>query len=198
MIKFSRSTESGRTMIEAIGYISVMIMITVAASALVNSGFYKYRQGRINQELTDLKKVVSQRYVAAEDYKDVKMADLCNDKIGPYKVVPAKKSSGGCESANGRHAFGGAVKIGSGDSKGTTFFIEFDDLPRAECVELGLRIWVVNDGSDLDAMKINGKTWAWEYSNSIKDPNYKLPAQAADITQACTKEYDNIIIWYFN
>ena len=55
MIKLSKSSQTGRSMIEAIGYISVMIMISVSVAAAVNRGYYKYRVSRINQELSDLK-----------------------------------------------------------------------------------------------------------------------------------------------
>lgn len=181
-----KSNQSGRSMIEAIGYISVMIMISVSVAAAVNSGYYKYRMSRINSELSDLKKVISQRYVAAENYKEVKMQTLIDERIAPH------------DTKDGAHAFGGAVKIGSGDSDGSTFYIEFDDVPKEVCMELGLRVWLVNDGSDLDAMKINNKTWGWKFSNSISNPNYELPALAKDVLEGCSKSYDNKMIWYFN
>lgn len=186
MIKLSKSCQSGRTMIETIAYISVLITITISVAAAVNRGYHKYRLGRINQELTDLKKVISQRYVAAENYKEVKLQTLVNEKIVPYDV------------RKGRHSFGGDVKIGSGDTDGSTYFIEFDKLPRDVCVELGLKVWLVNDGSDLDVMKINNKTYAWKFSNSVNSSNYKLPANPNDVATGCNKEYDNKIVWYFN
>ena len=186
MKKKSRINEAGRSMIEAIGYISVMITIGVAMAAAVNSGYYKFRLSRINQELTDLKKVISQRYVAAENYKEVDMETLIEEKIAPW------------DTRDGTHSFSGDVKIGSGDEQGNTFYIEFDNIPREVCMELGLRVWLVNDGSDLDAMKINNKTWGWKFSNSIDNPNYDLPAVASDVLEGCSKEYDNKMIWYFN
>ena len=186
MIKLSKSSQTGRSMIEAIGYISVMIMLSVSVAAAVNRGYYKYRVSRINQELSDLKKVISQRYVAAENYKEVKLQTLVDEKIIPFEL------------RNGKHAFSSDFKIGSGDDKGSTYFIEFDDIPRDVCMELGLRVWLVNDGSDLDAMKINNKTWGWKFSNSINHPNYNLPAVASDVLAGCSKKDDNKMIWYFN
>lgn len=179
--------EAGRSMIEAIGYISVMITITVAAAAAVNSGYYKFRLSRINQQLTDLKKVVSQRYVAAEDYKEVDMQTLIDEKIVPWSL------------RNGTHAFNGDAKIGPyPEDTGLTYYIEFDNVPRDACIELGLRVWLVNDGSDLDAMKINNKTWAWKFSNSVDNAAYELPAKTSDVGKECTDEYDNTLTWYFN
>ncbi|MBE6451479.1 MAG: hypothetical protein E7016_05905 [Alphaproteobacteria bacterium] len=178
--------QSGRSMIEAIGYISVMIMLTTALTASVNSGMHRFKLGRINQELVDLKKVISQRFVSAENYKEVSFDILIDEKIVPYDVRDKK------------HSFNGGVKIGKGDANGNTFYIEFDDVPLQSCTELGTRLWVVNDGSDLDAMDINGKTWAWEYSNSVSSSNYKLPAKPTDVAKACKQGNENKLKWYFN
>ena len=100
--------------------------------------------------------------------------------------------------AAGAHNIVLDVKIGSGDTDGSTYFIEFDKLPRDVCVELGLKVWLVNDGSDLDVMKINNKTYAWKFSNSVNSSNYKLPANPNDVATGCNKEHDNKIVWYFN
>lgn len=182
------SNQSGRSMIEALGYISVMIAVTTALSAAVNSGFYRYRVGRINQELVDLKKVVSQRYVAAENYKDVNMNTLINEKIIPHDV------------RDGTHSFGGEVNVESGDADGNTYKITFKDVPVHACVELGSKLWIVNDGSDLDVMEINGTSWAWKYSNYNKKPDYELPAKPTEVAKACNskKSKESDLTWYFN
>ncbi len=199
MKKTSLQSQSGRSMIETIGYISVMITVTISIAAAVNSGYFRFRLGRINQELTDLKKVISQRYVAAENYKDVNFDTLIEEKIVPLEIKHKK------------HSFGGEINIGKGDDNGNTYYIEFKDIPTQSCIELGSRIWVVNDGSDLDAMDINKTTWAWKYSNSINNAKHELPAKISDVTEACNPtckdEDDNIIPcpkdknyikWYFN
>ena len=51
----AHSNESGRNMFEAIAYIMIMILVTMSAAALVNSGLGKFRIGKVNQELMDLK-----------------------------------------------------------------------------------------------------------------------------------------------
>ena len=199
MKKILLKEQSGRSMIEAIGYISIMIMLTVSITAAVNTGYFRFRLGRIHQELMDLKKVVSQRYVAAENYKTVSLQTLIDEKIVPIELK------------NGTHSFGGTVEIGKGDENGSTFFIRFNDLPTQSCLELGSRLWVVNDGSDLDAMNINGKVWAWKYSNSVENHDYELPASIQDVVEACNPKCTdadnnlipcprnkNFIKWFFN
>lgn len=189
MKKILHSEQKGRSMIEALGYISVMIMITVSVAAAVNSGYYKFRLGRINQQLTDLKKVISQRWVAAENYEDVKFETLVEEGILPSSLKDGNKKDVGI------HAFTGTVKIGS-ENDGDAFSITFEGLPPDACHELGSRLWIVNDGSDLDKIDINGKTWCWKYSTS-SGCNYELPAKLNDVSTACEKSWRNKIIWYF-
>lgn len=189
MKKF-KSAQSGRTMIETIGYISILVMITSGVAATVSSGYYKYRMGRINQQLTDLKKIVSQRWVAEEKYDHsehgVKFQTLVDEKIVPWSL------------SDGRHAFGGEVNIGAKTSD--TFYIEFKGLPKDACIELGRRIWIVNDGADLDRMKINDKTWCWKFSLDTNDCNnaFELPAKVLDINGACEDSWNNTITWTFD
>ena len=187
MRKKHLSDQSGRSMIEALGYISVMIAVTTALSVAVNSGFYRYRVGRINQELVDLKKVVSQRYVAAESYKDVNMNTLKDEKIIPHDV------------RDGTHSFGGEVNVGKGYDD-NTYKITFKNVPVHACVELGSKLWIVNDGSDLDAMEINGTSWAWKYSNYKQKADYELPAKPTEVAKACNskKSKESDLTWYFN
>lgn len=190
MKKWFKSAQSGRSMIEAIGYISILVMITSGIAATISSGYYKYRMGRINQQLTDLKKIVSQRWVAEEEYnhseQGVKFQTLVDEKIVPWSL------------RDGRHAFGGEVNIGAETSD--TFYIEFKGLPKDICRELGTRIWVVNDGSDLDRMKINDKTWCWKFSLDSNDCKnaLELPAKLTDVAQACKEVRTNIIKWTFD
>ncbi len=191
MYKKVSTDQNGRSMIEAIGYISILIMVSVSVAMAVNSGYFKYRQSRINQQLTDLKQVISHRYVAAENYKDVKLQTLIDEKIAPHDIVVSGNKD------VGRHAFSGNVKIGPGDTYGSTFVITFENLPRLVCNELGMKIWVVNDGSDLDYLKINNTTFAWKYSQK-KDAAKMLPATATDVSDACNSEYENVMSWYFD
>ena len=211
MQRFLHQNQSGRTMFEAISYIMIMILVTMAAAGLVNSVLGKYRMGRINQEITDLKKAVSQRFVAAPDYSDVSLKILCEEGIGPAGLVPNKKND--CK-GDGTHAFGGQVEVAADkDAEGVAkmYHITFSDVPQNVCIELGAKVWVFDDGSDLNALQINKDLWVWRFSyadnsdigqkiTSEKNKGDKallLPAQISDVGKAC-KEKDNVITWYFN
>lgn len=195
MKRLLKSEQSGRSMIEAIGYISVMIMIGVSAAAAVNSGYYRYRLGRITQQITDLQKVVSQRWSAAADYSGVNWETLYGEKLVPADLL----RSGSDKKSKGKHAFSGDITIASTESY-QAYTITFDGLPPDACTELGVKLWVANNGSDLDSIQINGKqTWCWPASiGSNCDKSHKdLPVKISDLASVCGQNWKNKIVWTF-
>ncbi len=212
MNRKTRINEAGRTMIETIGYIMVMITLTVTVAMAVNSGYHKYECSVIQQQLVDLKKVIMQRYAADGQYFNVKWDDLCAAKAGPRTLMPSRiceendKGEEECRCAfqKGMHQFDGPVQIGPADCKDgedycETFFISFDELPADVCAQLALKAWDVTEGSDLERMDVNGKMWGWGFSPIVKVEGGKpLPAVVKDVSEQCQEGYVNKITWYYN
>ncbi|MBQ7659159.1 MAG: hypothetical protein IJS26_00240 [Alphaproteobacteria bacterium] len=201
-----KSNQNGRTIVELIAYIVVMVAITASVAQIVAQGLHKYESSAVLQQLLDLKKVIAARYAADGNYQNLSWNDLCADRIGPKSLMPeTDDSTGECAAQHGRHIFDGIVRIGSADV-GKTYYIEFQELPQDVCVQLGTIVWSNMDGSDLDRMIIgqgaslqNPKTWVWQYSPvSEADGDKELPANIRDVADSCTSEDDNTIRWYFN
>ncbi|MBO4285543.1 MAG: hypothetical protein J5895_04890 [Alphaproteobacteria bacterium] len=201
-----KSNQNGRTIVELIAYIVVMVAITASVAQIVAQGLHKYESSAVLQQLLDLKKVIAARYAADGNYQNLSWNDLCADRIGPKSLMPeTDASTGRCVSQHGRHIFDGIVRIGSADV-GKTYYIEFQELPQDVCVQLGTIVWSNMDGSDLDRMVIgqgaglqHSKTWVWQYSPvSEADGDKELPANIRDVADSCTSEDDNTIRWYFN
>ena len=195
-------------MIESIAYIMVMITLTVTVAMVVNSGYHKYECSAIQQQLTDLKKVIMQRYAADGQYANVKWDDLCADNVGPRSLMPTRVCNDDnecvCAFQRGKHAFDGPVSIGSANCDGSgdycqTYWIKFEELPTDVCVQLALKAWDTNEGSDLERMVVNTKTWAWSYSPIAMEGGAKpLPATIQDVSDECQEGYVNTITWYYN
>jgi len=201
------SDQSGRTFVEVLSYIMVMISITVGFAAAVSRGFYKYESSQIQQQLVDLKKAINMRYAADGDYNALSLDDLCADRAGPHSMMPKTK----CEEKDGKqvckcasqkmhHIFDGAAEI-SKEEDGLLFSITFKELPTDICVQLALKDWNFLEGSDLDHMVVNNKTFMWAYSPITRQESdeYELPATVEQALEACSRNgYTNTIKWYFN
>ena len=161
--------EAGRTMIETIGYIMVMITLTVTVAMVVNSGYHKYECSVIQQQLVDLKKVIMQRYAADGQYFNVKWDDLCAAKAGPRSLMPSRICE---ENDEGEEECRCAFQKG---------IHQFDGR------------------SDLERMEINGKKWGWAFSPIVNSGGGKpLPAVVKDVSEQCQEGYVNKITWYYN
>jgi len=196
-MKYSKhSMQEGRTFIETLGYIAVMIALTVGFAALVSQIFYRYEASEVQQQLFELKKVISARYSADGTYANIKWSDLCAEKIGPKNLLPKRNCTPDKESRlQGHHIFDGAVKISS-ESGGRLFSIQFAGLPKDICAQLGIITWHTSEGSDLDHMEVNNVTFNWP---SAGGSGKTLPAQTSDVVAACNRtDYTNKIKWYFN
>lgn len=208
------SAQEGRTFIETLAYIMIMITITAGIATMVGRGYYRYECSAIQQDLVDLHKAISKHYAADGHYTNIKWDDLCEDRLGPRSIMPERvcntdesgQETCKCKVQKGRHIFDGTVDIGSGDclADGTycvTFFIQFNNLPQDICAQLGARAWSTTSGSDVERIEINNDLWYWQYSPIKPTGSYKkhyLPALVDDVANACHSGYDNTIRWYFN
>ena len=213
MLKIKHSSQEGRTIIETLAYIMLMITITASIAAAVSKSYYRYECSAIQQDLVDLHKVITKHYAIDGQYSKVRWNDLCEDSLGPKSMMPERICEGEgeeercrCKHEKGRHIFDGDVNIGPSDCDTaghycSTFYIEFKNLTRDICAQLGTKSWATVSGSDLERLVINQTVWHWEYS-PLKDSSYvnekNLPATINSVSEACRDGYSNTIRWYFN
>ena len=53
------SNEKGYTMLEVIMYTGLIIILTASIASMVSNVFYRYKIGRINQQVIDIKKTIT-------------------------------------------------------------------------------------------------------------------------------------------
>ena len=70
-----KCSEQGRTMIEVIGVLAILTAVSVAINKFINNMHDKFKISRITQQSTDLRKNISNRYVANGDYTVIKAQD---------------------------------------------------------------------------------------------------------------------------
>ncbi len=189
-----KNNQSGRTIMEMIAYIMIMVTLTAAIASMVHTGIHRYECSQIQQELADLKKIIVMRYAAAGNYKQISWNDLRESHMGPKSIMPTRDCS--TRKCYGQHTFEGKIDIGTNDEYGETFYIEFQELPTDVCAQMGSKQWPATDGSDMERLQINNTVWTFA---SLKNDGEKvLPAQTKDVVEACKKGYDNKIRWTFN
>jgi len=94
MLKVKHSAQEGRTFIETLAYIMIMITITAGVASIVSRSYYRYECSAIQQDLVDLHKAITKHYAADGQYANVKWNDLCEDNLGPKSIMPTRVCTG--------------------------------------------------------------------------------------------------------
>ena len=137
--------ESGRSMVEIIGVIAIMALMSAGAFMLIRSGMASQRRSMI---IDDVSKIVSGIRSLYSDYDDLAtldgdgaMAAMGVNKNGPdgvtYTVVPVRNSSGEYMlfkvTIGGELSYQDCMVLGAKSWSGAVASTEDDENPVADC-----------------------------------------------------------------
>ena len=80
------NNEKGYTMIETIMYISILGTLGVILASYAGNVITRYKTGRIAQQIIDLKKAIINYTAADEDYTQLSVAKMQEDKAIPLDM----------------------------------------------------------------------------------------------------------------
>ena len=209
----TKDRQSGRSMIETLGYIAVVMVVAAGIGNLVASAYSDYKLSKASLQLGELVSGIVKASAADADYEDVvnKVNKYCIKKTlklpkgmssfcsmtSSYRTITGKECM--------NHAFGGeaCVAITNEGQTGTNnkLAITFAGLNKKQCVELAMKDWVGNKLADLYAIKINNNYWYWKvYENDQNELPVKRSKVAGikDNDGQCKNSIGNSIMWVFN
>ena len=130
MFKINKKSESGRSMVELVGVLAIMGMISAAAFLLINSGMASQKRTIV---IDDVAKIVSGVRTLYADYDDLSglngadaMAAMEINENGPFD--------------------GTTYSVAKDSSDNANFVVTISGLPDDECVILGERYWADSVG----------------------------------------------------
>lgn len=207
---YNKSDESGRTMLETIMYISLLIVLGASIAQYISGAFRRYKIGRTAQQVLDFKKAIVQFTAADEDYTQLSIEHMDAQHAIPLDMRAAPGTA--------RHALGGSVTAGPDTDTEVVgkymFFITFDHIFQGGCVEILTQGQFYGDGSEMDTLIVNNK-FAWRYKhsfhkttgiptvhtvmpNSTNMPAANIRLTITDALSACNQREDNTITWIFS
>ena len=119
--------ESGRSMIEMMGVLAIMGVITVAAIAGINSAMNMQKRNTVNDEVLQMVAQVRQTFSEYDDFSNINNATIFG-AIGMSKQNP----------------YGGAYEISVNPSNSRQFVISITGLSKSDCEYFVTKGW---DGS---------------------------------------------------
>lgn len=225
MMKYNYS-ERGRSMVEMMGYLAVMMAVVVAIGRIVSNVFDTHRYSTASLQVTELATAIVKAGAIDVDYREI-LKDINGDGNlngvdgakgdDTMKLIPTSFRRAGNKIY---HVFGGTVAVGcslfespsSGEEtcngkRIDQFSITFDHLSKKQCTELAMKNWQSNKYIDLFALRVNSTIWFWPAYVSTDDEgtNVKVfPVKRATLTgtdddnAVCQDGDSNTLTWVFN
>jgi len=133
--------ESGRSMIEMVGVLAIMGMLTATAFALISLGFNRQKQARVTDEVVT---IVSGVRGLLGDYDDFSSID--NSTIF------------GAISVSNKNPYGGTYELVVDPSNARQFIVRINGLTKADCEALTTKAWTDSVGYVSSNHKESGAT----------------------------------------
>ena len=201
-----RVNEQGRSMIEMLGVLAIVGVLSVGGIAGYSKAMNKFKTNKVIDQINMISTNVRTLYSSQRTYKGLNNALAVKTGVVPAEMYEADGSNDVSVITN---AFGGGVKIEAASHNGQeniAYVIGFNGLPNASCVTAATTDWGGDVGSGFAAMYVDGE------SNDIDaaitavsastltpsanlavpgDKSYGTPISVINAQAACSSNADN-------
>ncbi len=122
MIK--KTSQSGRSMVEMLGVIAIIGLITVAGVTSMGYVDSYFRSSATVIEIDDLAKDIVDTYSWSSNFSDLSMATICSEGILK------------CTNQVGKNRWGGDITVAPSGAGNSTFTITYNNVPQIPCEQL--------------------------------------------------------------
>lgn len=134
----SNKNESGRSLIEMLGTIAIITMITIGGITATQVGLDTYRTNVVQDEVEQIILGVQDLYSWQRGYSGLTMARICDNEV----------LDRACKGNVWTTSFGGSSKM-SVEGEGDTFAVTVTDVPAFACRNLTNRTWAMVDPTQI-------------------------------------------------
>ena len=183
MKKFNRAQESGRSMIEMLGVLAIVGVLSVGGISGYSKAMGKYKINQCLDQIANLIINIRSTFANQTDFSGATTANIIALGIATNDMLNAQ----GNALVN---PFNGAINVKATDGGAASFEITYAGLDTSACQNIALADWGAAASSGLVSIKINNTTYQWADSS--------LPISVADAAGSCGQAGNgNSITWTY-
>ena len=215
-----RVNEQGRSMIEMLGVLAIVGVLSVGGIAGYSKAMNKFKTNKISDQVQMISTNIRTLFSSQRTYEGLSNGTAVQAGLIPGEMYDQASASGTIASNfKLTNAFGGGVYVDSAAQSSTSdemaFTITFDGIPQSSCVSIATTDWGGDIGSGLAAMyigagasgagsaaagSISGITSTLTAGTSIHipgDEQHGLPYSITDANSACAADESAVVWKYF-
>ena len=137
-MKNIHTQESGRSMIEMLGVLAIIGVLSVGGIAGYSQAMNKFKVSKTTDQIQTLVTNIRTLTASQKNYNLVNNATILQ-KMGALTDEMCSDTT--CSGSNMVNPYGGAIKIGSYSTGNKHFYISYQGLPASACVSLATQAW---------------------------------------------------------
>lgn len=210
-----RVNEQGRSMIEMLGVLAIVGVLSVGGIAGYSKAMAKFKANKVIDQVTMISTNIRTLYASQRTYNG-----LNNVLAKKTNAIPAEMFDDASNSTI-NNGFGGSVHITTDSHLGKAeqaYVVIFDSIPKAACVTMATTDWGGDAGSGFAYMSVDGSaddakasgvtlaaslpstqatSGAYYAIPGAKEANLASPMNVVTATQACASDTNNIFVWKY-
>lgn len=125
--------QSGSSMVEMLGIIGIIAMVSIGAIKVYSGIMDKFRISVTNTQIQTIAKNVHELYVAKSNYLNLTTAVVISENLAPKEMITSGSTAFLLNKMGGKTTVTAAT---DGTKKSESFYLWFSGLSRAACVEI--------------------------------------------------------------
>lgn len=183
MKRYMASQESGRSMIEMLGVLAIIGVLSVGGIAGYSMAMSKFKTTKSIDQIQTI--TTNVRTLLASQRR---WPSISSPAIWYTLGILTEETYDGSKGVN---SYGGNININSGTSATRVVSIQYTGIPQDACVKLGTTDWGSDPGSGLMYISIGSNTYVWEGTSA----NNQLPPDVTNVVTHCGNKNSNTITW---
>ena len=183
-MKNMHSQESGRSMVEMLGVLAIIGVLSVGGIAGYSQAMSKFKVTKAMDQVQTIITNIRTLYASQRTYTSLTAVQA--QAMG----ILTEESINGSEGLN---PFGGTIEFGTGTTVGNnrTFTVKYTGLTSEACVKMATADWGADQSSGLISINIggtleDGTNTAQAWTNTYNWANKTLPVDVATATDKCS------------
>ena len=167
-------TQYGRSMIEMLGVLAIIGVLSVGGITGYTKAMEKYKSNQSVEQLTTILTNIKSLGLRKRSFSGITTSAAIKLKAAPEEMI--RTTSDGKKEL--RNVYEGEVIVGSDDTKARNFYVQYKSLPKPACISMATQDW----GSNKVAVFV---------SNNNAEPSIST----IKTTASCSTESGSSVCW---
>lgn len=194
-MKRIHTQESGRSMVEMLGVLAIVGVLSVGGIAGYSQAMSKFKVTKAMDQVQTIITNIRTLYASQRTY-----TNLTPVQAQALGILTEESISG----TKGLNPFGGTIEFGVGSAAGTarSFTVKYGALTGEACVKMATADWGSDQSSGLLSITMEGGTkqvcdWPHATGLTVSGANCDLPVTIAVATNGCGVNQNGAVTWEY-